>query len=77
MKEVKKIVFKYDNINDIFLINDKECDKDTWIKVKSLWEVEQSYNHIKRYVDKWGFTDHDYCTENNIDSWVFTTVKNI
>ena len=77
MKEVKKIVFEYDTINNIFLIDNKECDKDTWIKTKSLWESEQSYNHIKRFIDKWGFTDHNYYTKNNIESWVFTTVKNI
>lgn len=75
MKEVKKNVFKYDTINGTYLINDKEVEQDVWIKAKSTWEVAQSYNHIKRYVDEWGFTNHDYYTKDNIDTWVFTTEK--
>jgi hypothetical protein len=75
MKETERIIFKYDKNQDKFLVNDKEIEQDDWIKAKSTWECAQSYNHIKRYVDEWGFTSHDYYTEENVDVWVFTTVK--
>lgn len=75
MQEIQKIVLKYDNNKNIYLINDKEVEQDVWIKTKSVWETEQSYNHIKRYVDEWGFTSHNYYIEDNVNVWVFTTVK--
>ena len=74
MQDTQKIVLKYDTINNTYLINDEEVDKDTWILVKSTWEAEQSYNHIKKYINEWGFTSHDYYTKDNIDIWVFTTI---
>lgn len=75
MEKIQKVVLKYDNNKNIYLINDKEVEQDFWIKIKSVWENEQSYNHIKRFVDKWGYSSHDYYTKDNIDVWVFTTVK--
>lgn len=75
MKEIRKIVLKYDTNKNIYLINDKEVEEDVWILAKSTWETAQSYNNIKRYVDKWGFTSHDYYTKDNVYVWVFTTVQ--
>lgn len=75
MKELARIVFKYDNKQNKHYINDKEVEPDVWIRTKSLWENEQSYNHLKRFVDEWGFTSHDYHTKDNVDIWVFTTVQ--
>lgn len=73
MKRFKKNVFKYDTINGTYLINDKEVDEDTWIKAKSTWEIAASYNHLKRYTDKYGYTDCQWYIENNVCIWVFTT----
>ena len=75
MNEIEKIIFKYDNKQVKYYINDKEVSQDEWIKAKSTWECEEAYNHIKRYIDKWGYTSHDYYTKDNIDVWAFTTVK--
>ena len=75
MKETARITFKYDNNQVKYYINDKEVEQDVWIKAKSTWENEQSYNHIKRFVDEWGYTSHDYYTKDNVDTWIFTTVK--
>lgn len=76
MKKIEKVVLKYDSNKNIYLINDNKVGQDVWIKTKSVWENEQSYNHIKRFVDKWGFTDCACYSKNNINVWVFTTVKN-
>lgn len=75
MKTIEKVVLKFDRNKDIYFIDNKEVNKDTWILAKSSLESAQSYNHIKKYVDKWGFTSHNYSENNNILIWEFTTVK--
>lgn len=75
MKEIQKIILKYDSNKNIYLINDNKVEQDVWVKTKSVWENEQSYNHIKKFVDKYGFTDCDCYTKDNINVWIFTTVK--
>ena len=75
MTEIARISFEYDNKQNKHYINNKEVDQDTWVKTKSAWECEESYNHIKRFTNEWGFTSHDYCTKDNVDIWTFTTVK--
>ena len=76
MKTIEKVVLKFDRNKDIYFIDNKEVNKDIWILAKSSLESAQSYNHIKRYVDKYGFTSHDYHIENDsILVWEFTTVK--
>lgn len=76
MQTIKKVILKFDRNKNIYLMDNKEVNKDIWILTKSSLESSQSYNHIKRYVDKWGFTSHNYYIENdNILVWEFTTVK--
>lgn len=75
MNEIQKVVLKYDNNKNIYLVNGKEVEKDVWLRTKGAWETEETYNHIKKFIDKWGFTNHDYYTENNVEVWVFTTKK--
>lgn len=75
-EKIKKVVLKYDANKNIYLINDKEVEQDLWIKTKSVWELECSYNHIKRFVQKWGYTSCEIDRTNpDIDVLIFTTVQ--
>ena len=75
MQETKKIIFKYDHNQNKSLVNGQEINYNDWLLAKGGWDTAQSYNHIKKYVDKYGFTYHDYYNIDNVDIWIFTVIK--
>ena len=68
--------FQYNMITNTYTINNKVVSQDEWEKTKSTWDVACSYNHLKWYIDKHGFTNSDYDRSNpNIINCTYTTVQ--